>query len=230
MTTRVRLGELVAVRLVALFLLSPFFNFIGITRYKLFPSRPPDLKFLAKQGIKNETERSRTLAAGFLAMSVEDAVVRLKQLVTTHPELQGVALNLLSVQHKAAVDRLLQEPLASITQALKSASALVFWMHSNGMPPTQEATTRMLDSAGAVVRSAGRERWQAAAAAAAAAEAASTAAVKGVEELLSKARKELRAAEERATTAEERARSCSMDLLQHEVAVMVVEARFEAAE
>ena len=111
-------------------------------------------------------------------MSVEDAVVRLKQLVTTHPELQGVALNLLSVQHKAAVDRLLQEPLVSITQALKSASALVFWMHSNGMPPTQEATTRMLDSAGAVVRSAGRERWQAAAAAAAAAEAASTAAVK----------------------------------------------------
>ena len=163
-------------------------------------------------------------------MSVEDAVVRLKQLVTTHPELQGVALNLLSVQHKAAVDRLLQEPLVSITQALKSASALVFWMHSNGMPPTQEATTRMLDSAGAVVRSAGRERWQAAAAAAAAAEAASTAAVKGVEELLSKARKELRAAEERATTAEERARAHSMDLLQHEVAVMVVEARYEAAE
>jgi len=78
------------------------------------------------QGNKERDGAQQNFSSGVLAMSVEDAVVRLKQLVTTHPELQGVALNLLSVQHKAAVDRLLQEPLVSITQALKSASALVF--------------------------------------------------------------------------------------------------------
>ena len=154
--------------------------------------------------------------------SVAGALSRIKELAEQHPSLSAAFLFLLHKEHKAAVDKLLQEPRTDTAiRALTNVKALVFWLHTIGHGPTQEVSKHMLAEAEAGALSVAETRLRTANAAVEAAAAQSAARLKGVEDELIEARlalalaqSSLGATRDQRDAAEQRASSAEAEVLE----------------